>query len=242
MKHFPVLLLTLIAFIFTGCFDILEDISFKKDGSGTYLITFDMNQIINDPFMKEMLLESVKNDTDFKGEKIAMDSVIYFKDDPQFASLKDKSTLWESAKMHMVINEEKGKMFVNFGFDFNEVSDIDAFFKALNKDSDAQNMFAGFDQIVGGSTFVYKKKTLTRLPFPESDQTLQDNLKEDEMAMLKMFMTESELKTSYSFPGKVKKSSIPNSVIDGNEVSVAVPLLDLMDGSAEMDGEIKFKN
>jgi hypothetical protein len=31
-------------------------------------------------------------------------------------------------------------------------------------------------------------------------------------------------------------------VVDKNQVTVSIPLLDLMDGKAMMDGEIKFKN
>ncbi len=245
MKYFPTILLVFCSIIFTGCFDILEDLSINKDGSGKYSITFDMDGIINDPFMKEMLLESIKNEANIemdKAEKIVIDSTVYMKDDPQFAKFKDNKAMWETARMHMVVNEETGKMFVKFGFDFEKVGDIDAFFKNINSNSESQNMFAGFDQIVSGSNFVFKKKRLTRLPAVKGDNSLKDNFKEDDMAMLKMFMTDSKLKTSYSFPGKVKKSSIPNSVINNNEVSIAIPLLDLLDGNAKMDGQISFKN
>ena len=245
MKFFNILFLTFFAIIFTGCFDILEDIAVNKDGTGTYSLTFDMDQIINDPLMKEMLLEAVKEEAGMKNneaEKILIDSMIYLKDEPEFSKFKDNKALWESAKMHLMVDEEKGKMFVNFGFDFSEVSDIDAFFQNLKEDEDSQALFSGFNQIVTGSNFVFKKKTLTRLPAEKGDGKLSDNLKDDELMMMKMFMVDSKLKTSYHFPGKVKKSSIPNSVIENNEVIVAIPLLDLMDGKAQMDGEIKFKN
>lgn len=245
MKFLPGFLLAFFAIIFTGCFDILEDISLNKNGSGSYKIVFDMDGIISDPFMKEMLLDAIKNDANIKVDDIgnlALDSTIYFRDDPQFAKYKDNKILWETAKMHMLVNEEKGKMFIDFGFDFNDVSDIASFFKSFNEGNEAQEMFAGFEQIVSGSTFVYKKKSLSRLPSTKGDNSITDNFKDEDMAMLKMFITNSKLKTSYHFPGKVKKSSIPNSVIENNEVTVAIPLLELMEGSAKMDGEIKFKN
>ncbi len=245
MKYLPGFILIMFSIIFTGCFDILEDLSLNADGSGKYSITFDMDGIINDPMMKEMILESVKKDANLalgENEKIVIDSTVYMKDDPQFAKFKDNKALWETAKMHMVVNEETGKMFVNFGFDFDEVGDIDAFFKNLNDNSDSQNMFAGFDQIVSGSNFLFKKKSLTRMPATKSDDSIKDNFGEEDLAMLKMFMTDSNLKTTYSFPGAVKKSSIPNAVVNKNEVTVSIPLLDLMEGKAMMDGEIKFKN
>lgn len=245
MKYFPAFLLLFFSIIFTGCFDILEDIGINKDGSGSYSLTFDMDGIIQDPFMKQMLLDAVKNEGVIdmgELENFVLDSTVYFRDDPKFAKYKDNKILWETAKMHMVVNEGKGKMFINFGFDFNNVDDIGTFFKSFNEDSDAQKMFAGFDQIVSGSTFVFKKKSLTRLPSEKGDESLAANFNEEDMAMLKMFLANSKLKTSYNFPGKVKKSSIPNSVVDNNEVSVAISLMDLMEGTAKMNGEISFKN
>lgn len=41
------LLVIFMAFSFTSCFHIIEDIFFQKDGSGTYSITVDMSQIAN---------------------------------------------------------------------------------------------------------------------------------------------------------------------------------------------------
>lgn len=245
MKYFPAFLLVLFSVIFTGCFEILEDLSLNANGSGKYSLTFDMNGIINDPFMKEMLLESVKSEGNLSLDgagKVEMDSILYLKDDPQFAQFKGNKTFFETAKMHTVISEEKGEMFINFSFDFKEVGDIDSFYKSLNENKESQNMFAGFDQIVGGSGFVFKKKSLTRRPAPKNNTAPSDDMNSDDMEMLKMFMTDSKLKTTYSFPGKVKNSSIPNSVVNNKEVTVEIPLLDIMEGTAEMDGEIKFKN
>jgi hypothetical protein len=245
MKFLPGFILVFFATIFTGCFDILEDISVNKDGSGSYSLTFDMNEIMNDPFMKGMLLEMVKNEGSVdvgELENIAIDSTIYFREDPQFVKYKDNKTLWETAKMHMVVNEEKGKMFINFGFDYNNVEDIASFFKSFSESGDAQQMFAGFDQIVSGSTFVFKKKSLKRLPSSNNGDSLAANFNEEDLAMTKMFVANAKLKTSYHFPGRVKKSSIPNSVIENNKVSVDISLMDLMEGNAKMDGEIKFRN
>jgi len=245
MKFLPGFLLVFFSMIFTGCFDILEDISLNKDGTGKYSLTFDMDQIIKDPFMKGMLLEMVKKEVGLEmddTEKYVIDSIIYLKDYPEFAKIKASKVLLETAKMHMVVNEEKGKMFINFGFDFNEVGDIGSFFKSINENGESQALFSGLDQIVNGSNFVYKKKSLTRLPAVKGEKSVKDNFEGEELTMLKMFMTNSNLKTTYKFPGKVKKSSIENSVINNNEVTIATPLLDLLDGKAKLDGEIKFKN
>ncbi len=245
MKYFPAFLLLLYSTIFMGFFDVLEDISLNSNGSGNYSLTFDMDNIINDPFMKEMILESVKNEGNLPGgdgARVELDSTLYLKDDPQFAGLKDNRALWESAKIHTVISEDKGKMFVNFSFDFNEVGDIDTFFKKLNENKESQNMLSGFEQIMGGGAFVFKKKSLTRLPAPKSDQSQNEAMNSEDMAMLKMFMTEAKLKTTYNLPGSVKKSSIPNAVVNNKAVTVEIPLLDVMEGTAKMDGEIKFRN
>lgn len=245
MKHFLPLLLVLYSVVFMGCFEVLEDISLNANGSGNYSLTFDMNDMFNDPFMKEMMMESLKNEGRLSsGDEgiMELDSTVYLKNDPQFAALKDNRALWESAKIHTVISEEKGEMFFNFSFDFDKVEDIQAFFKAFNEHKESQDMLSGFDQIMGGSDLVFKKKSLIRQPAPKKDGAQSDDMSSDDLAMMKMFMTDATLTTTYMLPGSVKKSSIPNSVVDKNKVTVATPLFDVMEGKAQLDGEIKFKN
>ena len=171
-----------------------------------------------------------------------LDSTMYFKDDPQFAQFKDNKTIYESAKIHVVMSEKKSKLSANFSFDFEKVEDIDTFFKKVTDNKESKEMLGGFDQMFSGSLFAFKKKRLTRLPPVKEGTNLMENGKEEDMAMAKMVLANANLKTTYTFPGKVKKSSIPNSVIEKNQVKVTTPLLDFLEGKAKLDGEIRFKN
>jgi hypothetical protein len=59
--------------------------------------------------------------------------------------------------------------------------------------------------------------------------------------MTRMFMEEAVYKTTYILPGNVKSSSIKNSVISGNTVSVEHRLLGVIDDESIVKGTIKFK-
>ena len=89
----------------------------------------------------------------------------------------------------------------------------------------------------GGKLFELSKKKLTRLPLPKAEGML----KGEEMDMAKMFFSSGSYSMIYHLPGKVKKSTIPGAEIDGKTVTVEVPMSELIDGKAVMDGMIKYK-
>ena len=75
------------------------------------------------------------------------------------------------------------------------------------------------------------------MPSPKVD----NNLNDDELGMAKMFFSAASYKTVYHFPGKVKKATMSGAEIDGKTVTINNSFLDLMEGKAKMEGEIKFK-
>ena len=86
----------------------------------------------------------------------------------------------------------------------------------------------------GGALFELGKKSLKRLPTPKPDELMDG----EEMDMAKMFLSTAEYKTIYHFPGRVKKTTIPGAQIDGNTVTVVTSLVEVMEGKADVAGEM----
>ncbi|MBL7793263.1 MAG: hypothetical protein JNK77_13115 [Saprospiraceae bacterium] len=231
----------ILMFGLTACFDIVEEVHLERNGSGKYAINVDMSSMFKDPFMKGMMAESLQQG----GAEADMekDTMIYFKDEPKLADLdaKDRKVL-EKLTMHMVMSESQEKMLIQMEFPFSNVSEIAQLTKAL-KNMDTGGGMGGFMGSGGMMTpggeaaFELSKGKLKRLPMPAAEK-----LEEDEnMAFMKMFLESANYKTIYHLPGKVKKASFSNAEVDGSTVTVTHSLLELMEGKAKLDGEIKFK-
>lgn len=243
MKKILILLLGASMTLLTGCFDIVEEVFLNKDGSGKYHITMDMSGLFTDPFMKGMMEDALKQQAgaDAEGE-LEKDSVVYFKDLPEAADLSaEDQKILENMLMRMTMSESKKQMLIRIEYDFNKVDDINKMSKVLAK--------VGADQQLGGgmpggnfmsgesANFTWKKGLLKRLPVEMSASKEMD----ESMEMMKMFLGSASYKTIYHLPGKAKKVTIPNATIEGTIVTVENKMLDMMDGKAKLDGEIKFK-
>ena len=142
--------------------------------------------------------------------------------------------------MRIVMSEEKKAFKSELKLDFTSVADIDYFYKNLDKLSDENSGAIGggmADFLPVTGLFKLNKRNLTRMPSPKVD----NNLNDDELGMAKMFFSAATYKTVYHFPGKVKKATMSGAEIDGKTVTINNSFLDLMEGKAKMEGEIKFK-
>ncbi|MEM1318634.1 MAG: hypothetical protein AAGG75_00190 [Bacteroidota bacterium] len=227
---------------FTGCFEVLEQIQLDKKGKGTYTVGMDLSSMLEDPMMKQLLLEGVKKDGPQlldKAGKLEMDSVMYFKNDEGFVKPEGHDKVWETAKVEMLMSESKSKMTMNLTFDFDNVGDIKHFYSELqNKGGQAAGL-ANMGMLPIGN-FSFKKKLLTRLPTPKGEPLFDPE--DQNIQMMRMMFTGATYTTQYNFPGKVKSVSMPGAVVDKKTVKVTVPILDMLDQKAELAGEIKFKN
>lgn len=243
MKKIIILLSLAASMMFTGCFNIVEEVFLNKNGSGKYHITMDMSGLFTDPFMKEMFGEALKQQqgTDIKNF-MEKDSVIYFKNLPQSDELAaDEKKIVENMLMRMTMSESKKQMLIKIEMDFETIDDIAKMSEVMQK--------IGADDALGGGlptggilsgnsgTFSWKKGLLKRLPTTINNET-QTN---ENMEMIKMFLGTATYKTIYHLPGKVKKTDIANAQVDGNTVTIDNKMLDLIDGKAKVDGAIKFK-
>lgn len=246
MKKLSFLLVAVMALTMSSCINLLEELTLKKDGSGSYNLTFDMSSLMSDDFLKGMLQESAKENEATKelSENLEKDTIIFLKDMPMEAKQKTgRPEFWNNVKIHMKMSEKEEKFFTSIQLNFDKLSDIDFFYKNLSTlmEENAESMGNGMipnELLPGGALFKYDKKKLVRLPAPKS----QTNAAEDEnMEMFKMFFSSATYTSVYNLPGRVTKTNMADAEIDGNTVKVSSSLMDMMEGKSKAQGEIRFK-
>lgn len=143
----------------------------------------------------------------------------------------------------MKASESKGEMIIQLDFPFNSLEDFKKMNEVMAKIKSDDSPGAGGMMGNGmfgtqGAQFELNKRVLSRLPTTPVDELLGDD---DQMAMAKMFLEGASYTTIYHLPGKVKKTDIPNAEVDGKTVRVENSFLDILEGKAELAGDIKFK-
>lgn len=246
MKRFWTLLLGSSLLFLTSCFDIIEEIHLKKNGSGQYVVTTDLSGLMSDGFMKQALEEAMKSEGgDLNMNMMDMDSSFTFASSPEAATLPaaDKKLL-EKVVISMKGSEKEEilQMGMTVNFDsFDDMEKIAAVMKKVSEKADG----AGNGLMSGGQfsdfskMFSMKKKKLFSREGAKQplDGLIQDDMKE----MMGMMLAGASYKTIYHMPGKVKKSTIPDAEIDGKTVTVEHPMLDVINQKVKIDGDIKFK-
>ncbi len=236
-KHIFLLLLAC-SFLLSGCIETLEEIYLNKDGSGKYNVTFDMSEFFSNPMMKSLIEEAAKEEGEEGGFDLGeTDTIIYLGESGMAEGVM------KDAVMRMTMSDSLGKFMINMSFPFENVGQIDEFFKKLNEEGAAAGAGAmgGFGSLLTpGGKFMFQNKKLKRLKAePGAENELFAG---EDGEFMKMFFSGGSHTTIYHLPGKVKKTTIEGAGIDGNTVTVERPLIDLLEGKVGLEGEIRFKN
>ena len=239
--RFTHLSLIILSFMFSGCFDILEDISLNKNGTGHYFIKIDMSGLLKDPMMKGLM--AGESDEALKD----MDSVVYFKNFPD-SLISDNPDLWKRVHMKVFSNAGKELLYTSIHLDFKSLDEIaylsENFEKVMSKSKGAGTLT---DELMSGGapsgflskglTYTLKGKTLSR----KSEKMTMKEEEAQNVEMLKGFMSEVNYQINYTLPGKIKKVTIANASVNGKVVATKVKMMDLMEGKVTLDGSIQFK-
>lgn len=234
MKPSAVLLLLLCAFGLSSCIETLEEVFFNKDGSGVYSTTVDMSEFFNNPMMKGMLEEAMKEDSSAAPfDMTETDTLINMGQDAPEGSLLKR------ANMHLKMSDAEGEFKIKITFPFEKVDEIADFFEELNESGESMSGLPGGDMLTSGGRFEWSKRKLVRQAKPKGDEA--SPLEGEDGDFMKMFLADASHKTVYHFPGKVKSTDIQGATIDGKTLSVEHSLIDLMEGEADLAGSVKFK-
>lgn len=251
MKKILVLFIVATALSLTGCINIIEEIFLNKNGSGQYSITMDASAVMEGGGLRSML-QSMGDDAEALSEldgQMEVDTVIFFKNAPDSITQNlSHPELLDKISLRQIVSEEKEIMKTIFTFDFEQVGQIDLFRKDFAKlggnSADMGGMGGLMDGMLIGKTadnvplFVKTKKMLTR-----NKTTMVGDLsgEDSNMEMMKMMLSGATYQLIYHLPGKVKKTNLQNSRVEGKDIFVEVDLLDSMEGKADLSGWIKYK-
>ena len=241
MQFKSILLFIVTALMLTRCM-FTEEIYINNDGSGKYALKIDMS-----PMMESVKDMSVK---DSLKDPQVLDTVVLFstileenKDSISKLDADDKMIIesLKDLKLHMQVDEEKGKMIMDFGLDFKDISELKnmqekiAKAQALNekkKEDEGMPSTADVDYLFDGKTF-------------ERKVTLKD-MSEDElekMGQASSFMEGGIYKVIYHFESKIKNVSFKGAQIssDKKTMSIEVPMDSLIKNPKLLDFEVNLK-
>jgi len=119
----PILLLTLLTFLFSGCFETTEELTIADNGSGTYHVNMNMDGLFD-------MLDAMKSmDTTGQMDSMLakkMDTTVHFNqftDTAKTISAKDKALL-KNATMHMLMSQADQKIQIDMNFPFPHIEDV----------------------------------------------------------------------------------------------------------------------
>src|SRR3989338_591509 len=233
IRKFLILSLGVSTLALSSCLDIVEELFLNKDGSGTYVLSYDMSAMLSDPTMKAMLEGMMEGDSsgmDYLSDK---DTLIRLSQEELMAT--SNPDFWKNFQMHIDVNQAKGVFKVEMKLPFSDVKDIDYFSKNIASLSETEGgSFAGFGELLpGGTVYELSKGSITRLA-PENFEAPS----EEDLGMIEMFFGSATYTSIYHLPGKVSKAKMEGSKIDGSTVSVTYPLMDVIQGKAKLEGSI----
>lgn len=260
MRFFKIIIITILPFCLTNC-TIKERVVFNEDGTGEYLMSYDMGE-----FMKQMNSKMGSQSSSIDKKNEVMDTTIVFKDimetykDSVAALPEDKRMAMEAVQdmyMKMTMDEEKGVFNFGIGLDFNSISDLANIgekiekAKSLNAQNDQVSAMKGspLGKFMGENnyncSYEYTKNMFSRqttlpenwdvegLKFDETDET--DN---EFMA----YFENANYVIEYTFPKKIISHSIENAQLSNSDKTITykVSWLEFLKNPKLLDVNLKF--
>jgi hypothetical protein len=125
MKTFISIFLLTGTIFLSGCFEITQELTVNKDGSGTISNTTDMS---------EMMSMAMQMAGDKAGEeKLNTDTLMLFKDliDTAKDLTAEEKQLLKNGSLHLVMKMDENKYFINTNVPFSNMADVNRINKAL---------------------------------------------------------------------------------------------------------------
>ena len=261
-----IILVLLLALGLASC-NFKEEITFKKDGSGELMVTYDMSTMMTE--IKKMGMDDKKEDESEKKTKEKIDSVIYFKEiykakKDSIAKLskveQEKLEALKDMKMKMLVDEETGVFEFGFGFDFKNTDELH---KSIDLLEEAKRMNSKnnpqYDKMnssaISKSTstsleqfeFEYNGKSFSRTYKGDLSKSKEDlekvNSEIEQMGKMKGLFEAMTYTMVYNFPEKVKSVSNKNAKIinGGKTVKFEVNLMDMIKNPESINLNVKLK-
>ncbi len=222
MKKVLIFLWTaLVGTLVSGCFEVTEEITLKKNGSGTYQMMVDLGDALS--LINLMGQEGPDN--------LQMDQTLDQGMQEQIQNLSEIEGI-----SNISSSREEGKILLSYAFD-----DIAALNEATANSNSLMQEFGNTNQDTGN--YDWSKKLFSRtgvgdlIPQSGSDEFAQG------LDMAKMFMKDAQMTTVYHLPRKVKNMTNTDAQLsdDKRTVTLEVSFLDLMEGKSDLGNEIRMR-
>ena len=219
---FKILPICLLAFMLTGCFDIIEDISMNKDGSGNATFKVDMSQ-------SKQELANYLNMGKVNDVKIPTKTEISAQMDKLKAAFEGEAGISQVSLQ---------KDFEEFIFTFKcHFTDLNTFNAAVNK---ATKKMARFPVAIPKMNhFSASKGRFVR----HFDYPMDGIKKYEDLSFTERFLLESATFTSiHRFPNPVRSQSNAKAELSGSKkaVKIETPLSGFVKGEVSLENEIAY--
>jgi hypothetical protein len=252
MKMFKILLPLALAFCFTGCLDVEENVDIKNDGSGTLVEDMDASQMVD-------ILQTYMGKEEMAKKGIqTMDTTVNLKDvvDTSSNLTADKKALLRPGKVHIQLDMDKKILKTRMTFPFTSQENLAKLYTVMGDGSSLGNakLFGnmGGDDGGGGSpdlsqfqgiyTFVAKDGLMSKKVNREKWKALTDNPQMAQMKQASQMGMEINYTTTIIFPRPVKKISNPTAKLseDKKTVSLKYNLIDALDHPEQFEYTIEY--
>lgn len=247
VQHVLVALVLLVSA--SSCINIFEDIFLNKDGSGRYELRFDLSDMMNNPMLEGLMDEfgsdsTAQEETNIFGTTAEDTTVTMLALARESGKTIERPEFWEKVTMRTKMDEDSGEFYLKFTVPFEELGDVSYFydnFQSYMPEDGDNEMFGQGGVLPSALSFTLKRRELTRSTrFADTSGEMSD-MDEQEKQMMSMFFAGATYETVYHLPGRVKKTDFPNAAVNGKEITVRTPLLEILEGNADMDGSVTFR-
>lgn len=208
--------------VFTGCIEVIEELTVTKDGKGHYRKTMDMSQLLS---MKEMLGGAAKEGTDSTTNSGTENS-----DNPAESIAKEWYAIKNMEGLSNVTIDTAGYVFT-LNYDFESETALNKAIAAESKDSPQANVY----NLSG--------KSVSRTGLGSTGDLLGEGEDDENMEMMKTFFSDMKYKLVINLPGRVKSVSNKKATIENNKtVKLETNLKDLVEKTSSLEMKIDFKN
>lgn len=252
MKMPKILLPLILAFCFTGCLDIEENVEVRRDGSGRLVEDMDASQMVD-------ILKNFMSPEEMAKKGIqAMDTTINLKDviDTSSSLNAEKKALLRPASVHIQLDLDKKIMKTHMNFPFTSQENLQKLY-ALVGDGSAfggTKLFGnvGGDEGGGASpdlsqfTGIYNYTTrdglMSKTVNREKWKALTDNPQMAQIKQMSQTGMEINYTTTITLPRPVKKISNPTAKLseDKKTVSLKCNLIDTFDHPEQFEYTIEY--
>lgn len=240
------LFLLLVVVTFTAC-QFTETLVIQEDGTGRVSMNIDM---------KEMMAMGQSMDMD--STMIKIDSTVAFKTfleekKDSIAKLpkeeQEKLMKLKDYKLRTFMDPETSEFFIDVFVDFSSIEEANNLLSSINQASSLIPSTPGGGEVssdpssdVIGIRYEYSNNTFTRDSYIKDEAMYQKQ--KDSLQSAEMFMSSMNYKLKYTFPKKIKSSSIEDASysLDGKTIIVEKSFLDYFKNPDVLDLQIELEN